>query len=73
MSDQVDEIDDEAFGITDRLLADVMAAVEARDAAAIEALLDPLHPADIAHLASKTAAICWMSGRAGWMVTFFPS
>ncbi|MDO7608901.1 MAG: magnesium transporter [Loktanella sp.] len=50
MSDQVDEIDDEAFGITDRLLADVMAAVEARDAAAIEALLDPLHPADIAHL-----------------------
>jgi len=50
MSDQIDEIDDEAFGITDRLLADVMAAVEARDAAAIEALLDPLHPADIAHL-----------------------
>jgi len=50
MSDQIDEIDDEAFGITDRLLADVIAAVEARDAAAIEALLDPLHPADIAHL-----------------------
>jgi len=50
MSDEVEEIDDEAFGITDRLLADVMDAVEARDAAVIEALLDPLHPADIAHL-----------------------
>jgi len=50
MSDEFFEIDDEAFGITDRLLSDVMDAVEAVDAARIGALLDPLHPADIAHL-----------------------
>jgi len=50
MPEEFDEIDDEAFGITDRLLSDVMDAVEAQDAARIEALLDPLHPADIAHL-----------------------
>lgn len=50
MSDEIDEIDDEAFGVTDRLLAEVREAVEIRDAAAIEAMLDPLHPADIAHL-----------------------
>lgn len=50
MSDENDEIDDEAFGITDRLIADVMAAVETGEAASVDLILEPLHPADIAHL-----------------------
>ncbi|WP_458791252.1 magnesium transporter [Yoonia sp. MH D7] len=50
MTDQIDEIDDEAFGITDRVIAEVMAAVEAEDSARITEILDPLHAADIAHL-----------------------
>ncbi len=45
-----DEDEDEAFGITDRLVSEVLEAVEAQDSAAIDVLLDPLHPADIAHL-----------------------
>ncbi|MEJ6398382.1 magnesium transporter [Yoonia sp. 208BN28-4] len=45
-----DDQDDEAFGITDALLGDVLAAVDAGDEAAVDAILDPLHPADIAHL-----------------------
>ena len=44
------EDDEEVFGITDRVIADVRAAIEAEDAATVDALLDPLHPADIAHL-----------------------
>ncbi|MDG1377242.1 MAG: magnesium transporter [Yoonia sp.] len=56
MPEEFDEIDDEAFGITDRLLSDVMDAVEAQDAARIETLLDPLHPADIAHLIEQIGA-----------------
>ncbi|SFR34372.1 magnesium transporter [Yoonia tamlensis] len=50
MSEQVEIDEDEAFGITDRLVAEVLAAVEAQDALAVDALLDPLHAADIAHL-----------------------
>ena len=52
LDDIIEEVDDEdeAFGITDRVVADVLAAIEAKDADAIDALLDPLHPADIAHL-----------------------
>ncbi|MDO6589216.1 magnesium transporter [Loktanella sp. D2R18] len=50
MAEQTDISEDETFGITDRLLADVLAAVEAKDAQSVDALLDPLHPADIAHL-----------------------
>lgn len=42
--------EDEAFGISDRLIADVLAAVEAQDADGVSAILDPIHPADIAHL-----------------------
>jgi magnesium transporter len=50
MADIDDDLDSEAFGITDRTVADVLNAVMQGDAAAIDALLDPLHPADIAHL-----------------------
>lgn len=42
--------EDEAFGISDRLIADVLAAVEAQDMDGVSAILDPIHPADIAHL-----------------------
>ena len=42
--------EDEAFGITDRLVSDVLEAVAADDGPAVAALLDPLHPADVAHL-----------------------
>ncbi|MCB5199533.1 magnesium transporter [Loktanella sp. DSM 29012] len=41
---------EEAFGITDRIVSDVIAAIDARNAEDIAALLEPLHPADIAHL-----------------------
>ena len=50
MTDVTDDIDDEAFGISDRLVADVMSAVETGQSVYVDALLDPLHPADIAHL-----------------------
>ena len=45
-----DEAEDEAFGITDRLVADVLDAVGGEDPDLIAELLEPLHPADIAHL-----------------------
>ena len=50
MADHDDDREDEAFGITDRLVSEVLQAVENGDAALVDALLDPLHPADIAHL-----------------------
>ena len=53
MSDQILEHEDheeEAFGVTDRLVEEVIEAVDASDAAALDALLDPLHPADVAHV-----------------------
>ncbi|MFT5065323.1 MAG: magnesium transporter [Yoonia sp.] len=50
MTDVPDDTDDEAFGVTDRLIADVMDAVETGQSVYVQALLDPLHPADIAHL-----------------------
>ncbi len=50
MADIDDELDAGAFGITDRTVAEVLNAVIQGDAAAVDALLDPLHPADIAHL-----------------------
>jgi magnesium transporter len=50
MADDNDDFEEEAFGITDRLVSEVLEAVEQEDAAAVDALLDPLHPADIAHL-----------------------
>ena len=45
-----DDDDEEAFGIGDRLVADVIEAIEARNVEDIDAALEPLHPADIAHL-----------------------
>lgn len=42
--------EDEAFGITDRVLVDVREAVERQDVDTLNAILDPIHPADIAHL-----------------------
>ena len=43
------EVDEEAFGITKSQITDVLAAIEREDAAAISHLLDDEHPADIAH------------------------
>ena len=42
--------EDEAFGINDRFVDEVLEAVETRDAPGLSAMLDPVHPADIAHL-----------------------
>lgn len=56
MAEPVDDNEDEAFGITDRLVAEVLEAVQAEDALALTALLDPLHPADIAHLLEQIDA-----------------
>lgn len=55
MSDQTaavepDEEEDDTFGLRRGLFDDVLDAVEAGDVAALDALLDPLHPADIADL-----------------------
>lgn len=41
---------EEAFGITDHMISDVMDAVEANEGGVVSTLLDPLHPADVAHL-----------------------
>ena len=46
----LEDDDEEAFGINDRVVADVLDAIEARNVEDIDALLEPLHPADIAHL-----------------------
>lgn len=50
MADHDDDHEDEAFGITDRLVSEVLEAIAQGDAALVDSLLDPLHPADIAHL-----------------------
>jgi magnesium transporter len=42
--------EDEAFGITDRLVSEVMEAVERNDGAFLTETLDTMHPADVAHL-----------------------
>jgi len=42
--------DDEAFGITDKFLSDIMEAVDADAEETVAYLLEPLHPADVAHL-----------------------
>jgi magnesium transporter len=48
---EADPIDDEeAFGITDRLVSEVMEAVERDDGAFLTETLDNMHPADVAHL-----------------------
>ncbi|MGR3625106.1 MAG: magnesium transporter [Limimaricola sp.] len=48
--------DDSDFGLPARLFDDVLDAVEAGDADRLEALLDPLHPADIADLLEQIDA-----------------
>ncbi|PYE82546.1 magnesium transporter [Pseudoroseicyclus aestuarii] len=54
MTDQIDtapdQDDEDDFGLPPRLFDDVLDAVEAGDRAALEALLEPLHAADIADL-----------------------
>lgn len=50
MAELEENIEEEAFGITDRLVSDVMEAVAQQDGATISRLLDHLHPADVAHL-----------------------
>jgi len=56
MADIDDDTDEEAFGITDRLVGDVMAAVAAGQGDVLSALLDHLHPADVAHLLEQVDA-----------------
>ncbi len=50
MAEPQENTEDEAFGITDRLVNDVMEAVREGGTDWVEALLEPLHPADVAHL-----------------------
>ena len=51
MSDEINlNEEDEAFGITDKLVSDVMEAVQAENDQVVEELIDQLHPADVAHL-----------------------
>ena len=47
---EIEDDEDEVFGINDRVVAGVLEAIDDRNVEAITALLDPLHPADIAHL-----------------------
>lgn len=70
--DILEQDDDEAFGVTDAFVADILAAVKAQGLATIEALLDPLHPADIAHLIEQIDArdrrdllLIWKGGMDG--------
>lgn len=49
MSEVVHEIEEEAFGVTDQLIDDVLAAVALENAIRVDELLRPLHPADVAH------------------------
>ena len=48
--------EEEAFGITDRLVGDVLDAVQAGAGDTITNLLDHLHPADVAHLLEQINA-----------------
>lgn len=50
MAEPQDISEDEAFGVTDRLVHDVLDAVERVSSEDVDALLDALHPADVAHL-----------------------
>ncbi|KJZ19716.1 magnesium transporter [Loktanella sp. S4079] len=50
MAEPLEINEEEAFGITDRLVAEVLEAVDSGETETVNALLDPLHPADIAHL-----------------------
>lgn len=72
MAEDLLEIEEEAFGVTDRLIEDVLEAVAAEDAAQVDELLDPLHPADVAHLFEQIDArdrkdllVVWKGGMDG--------
>ena len=54
MAEDRAEMDDEALAMA--RLEDVLAAVEARDAARLDALLEPLHAADVADLLEQISA-----------------
>lgn len=50
MTDRPETSEVEPFGVTDRLIADVMDAVDTGSSDKVDAVLDELHPADVAHL-----------------------
>ncbi|WP_438957117.1 magnesium transporter [Cognatiyoonia sp.] len=50
MTEHVDIPEEEAFGITDKFVSDMMVAVDANDENEVVRILEPLHPADVAHL-----------------------
>ena len=56
MAEIDNDTNEEAFGITDRLVAEVMAAVAAGQGEVLTALLDHLHAADVAHLLEQVDA-----------------
>lgn len=71
MSD-IESSPDEAFGITDRLVSDVLDAVGRGDGETLSGLLDPAHPADVAHLLEqidtrdrRALLIAWPGGLEG--------
>ncbi len=53
---EAESSEDEAFGITDRLVSDVLDAVGRGDGAFLSEVLDPMHPADVAHLLEQIDA-----------------
>jgi len=64
--------EEEAFGITDRLVSDVLDAVERGDGAFLSEVLDPMHAADVAHLLEqidtrdrRALLIAWPGGLEG--------
>ncbi|MEY2961191.1 MAG: hypothetical protein RLZ60_1021, partial [Pseudomonadota bacterium] len=50
MAELIEDHEEEAFGVTESLVDGVLEAVDAGDAEQVDFLLDPLHPADIAHV-----------------------
>ncbi|MDC1399622.1 magnesium transporter [Yoonia sp.] len=56
MAEIDNDTNEEAFGITDRLVAEVMAAVAAGQGEVLTGLLDHLHAADVAHLLEQVDA-----------------
>ena len=50
MAELIEDHEEEAFGVTESLVDGVLEAVDAGDAEQVDLLLDPLHPADIAHV-----------------------
>lgn len=55
-TDTVEEREDDAYALDDRLVPDVRLALAAGDRVRLQTLLDPLHPADIADLLEQIGA-----------------